>query len=319
MTDFSQRESVQLKSATLFQGGALADVGIRNAGFEDVFGTEIDADIASVSRDNGFNPHVVNMLHVKAEDFASRYGEIDSLHASTPCPNFSIVRAGRSEETSEDISLAQATVDFIDVFLPKIFTLENVTKYRLSKSFAIITDCLDRLGYNWSFTLINCADFGVPQARKRLLLRAVRKGFVLPELPRPEAHVGWYPAIRDLELRSGKLTDFMLSHAPPKVLEGGIWLINTRELHGNTEGSLYTAICGDEPSYTIVRGGTNRHKVVSPVGTKTLTTRALARLMSVPDSYILPKSDGLATTILGNGVPSRMMEIVYSQLRRAVR
>lgn len=41
-----------------------------------------------------------------------------------------------------------------------------------------------------------------------------------------------------------------------------------------------------------------------------MTARALARFQSVPDSYVLPASDKLACTVIGNGVPCKLYEAI---------
>ncbi|NJO93207.1 MAG: DNA cytosine methyltransferase [Hydrococcus sp. RM1_1_31] len=60
----------------------------------------------------------------------------------------------------------------------KWITLENVWGYRNFQSFAIIVNSLRQLGYAIGYQKLNAADFGTPQNRERLWLRAVRLDFV---------------------------------------------------------------------------------------------------------------------------------------------
>jgi DNA (cytosine-5)-methyltransferase 1 len=80
---------------------------------------------------------------------------------------------------------------------PRVFTLENVGAYARSQSYRLICHALDRLGYMWHAEVLNSADFGVPQTRRRLILRAV-KDALLPGLAAPDPWVGWYAAIEDI-------------------------------------------------------------------------------------------------------------------------
>jgi site-specific DNA-cytosine methylase len=46
-----------------------------------------------------------------------------------------------------------------------------------------------------------------------------------------------------------------------------------------------------------------------------MTSRALARFMSFPDSYALPKTNSLATTILGNAVPPLLGQAMIESVK----
>ena len=50
----------------------------------------------------------------------------------------------------------------------------------------------------------------------------------------------------------------------------------------------------------------------------TMTSRALARFQSCPDTYVLPTNNKLASTIIGNGVPCLLSEAIMRQLKEAL-
>lgn len=178
--------------ATLFSGGEGVGVGARDAGIEHVWGIERDADIAEVARANGFGVMVGDVRDVDP----GRLDRPDILHASPPCPSFSQANC-RGGETAEDVSLASAVVRFLDALRPRVFTLENVIPYRRSLSWGLIRAELFGLGYMVTVERVNAADFGVPQTRRRMVVRAVSGG-LLPPLPPREEWRGWYEAIEDL-------------------------------------------------------------------------------------------------------------------------
>lgn len=182
-----------MKAATLFTGGGLADIGIEQAGFEMAWGIEIVPDIADVARRN-LN-HKIIAADILTVDPAT-LDRVDALHASPPCPNFSQAKAGR-RETEADKALARQVARFVEVLRPKIFTLENVWAYRISESWGIIRDALYLAGYWLDIGHVNSADHGVPQTRKRMIVRALL-GQMVPYLPLAGRWVGWYEAIEDL-------------------------------------------------------------------------------------------------------------------------
>ena len=179
--------------ATLFSGFGGVDIGAMQAGLTPLWSIEYDAAIAKVAASNfGHRIHVGDILECDPHDFE----RVDVLHASPPCPNFSVANTA-SSETELDIALAAKVVEFIAVLQPSIFTLENVWAYRQSSSWQRINDALWELGYWVAVDHVNAADHGVPQTRKRMIVRAIKGGFV-PYLPEPVRWVSWYEAIEDI-------------------------------------------------------------------------------------------------------------------------
>lgn len=181
-----------MKSASLFTGFGGADVGVQMAGYEITWGIEYDDVIAQVARDNGLPVTTADVLNCDPADFE----RVDHLHASPPCPNFSVAKAGATE-TEHDIALADKVAEFITILRPRTVTIENVPAYRKSQSYQRILKAITDAGYMYDATIVNAADFSVPQTRRRLIVRAVLGGMI-PPLPKPTRWIGWYEAIEDL-------------------------------------------------------------------------------------------------------------------------
>lgn len=206
--------------ATLFSGGELVGVGARAAGLSHLWGCEIDPAIAEVARANGFESIVADVLDIDPSTLAIP----DVLHASPVCTRASVAN-NNAGEAPLDIAMGEKIAQFIDVMKPRIFTLENVFPYRKFKAFQIVLDALSRNGYMWDYDNLNAADFGVPQTRRRLVLRAIRGG-LLPNLPNKVPWVGWYQAIEDLipTLPASRFAKWQLDRLPEElktVLIGG--------------------------------------------------------------------------------------------------
>jgi len=362
--------------ATLFSGGEGVGIGARAAGLQHIWGIENDDRIAQVARANGFPVITADVT----EENPSRWECPDILHASPPCPNFSCAKQG-AVETQDDVNMARAIARFITTLQPVVFTLENVWAYRKSRAWRIVADALE--GYWYDVGHINAADFGVPQTRRRMIVRAVR-GRLLPALPEPEPWRGWYDAIADLipslprsafanwqmaGLRSLGLdllvdsagypdTDGIRTPVQRRSDEPANTIVANharRPMRAFIVGGQYGQPAGtavrspqvkaeDEPSFVVtatykgdwrafVVDGANAGRaptirnVADPIFTidaarnsrhprtmcvdgqvVKLSVRALARLQSFPDSYVLPDNQTLAAQVVGNAVPPLLYE-----------
>lgn len=317
---------------TLFSGGEGVGVGLTAAGLHHAWGIEYDAQIAAVAQANGFD---VRVADVRAVDYAA-LPRVDWLHASPSCTRASVANANAGE-AREDIETAAAVVRALDAQQPAIFTLENVWRYRTFKAFRDICDALGRHGYIWTYSHENAASYGVPQTRKRLILRASRG--LLPPMPQPVPWVGWYAAIEDLlpTLPKSKLAPWQLARLPEE-LRGSVLVSKTADKFGdghrqlsepaqtiganehgskailvagllNTNGTKLTRRDGGEPSFTVTTS-LNQKDVRAAVGVRvvSMTPRCLARFQSVPDSYWLPDGRALAAKVIGNMVPPLLMQ-----------
>jgi len=240
--------------STLFSGGELAGIGMQAAGWQHLWGVEFVAEIAAVAVMNGF--HNILVEDVRFVDFA-RLERPNHLHASPVCKNASIAKAG-GKETEWDIECAQAICRAIRLLKPRTFTLENVYGYRKFQSYKIICECLNELGYWWEQHHLNAADFGTPQTRKRLFVRATQSDHLQP-LPAPTRWIGWYEAIKDLipALPETKFAEWQIRRLPVSLKTVLIDGRNTRT--GNTErGTLKEQ---DSPAFAVTAGdGCGRHR-----------------------------------------------------------
>src|SRR5439155_5392630 len=101
--------------------------------------------------------------------------EIELVADGPPCQSFSISKipkGGRSSRDPRD-GLPFHFVRFVRRIRPRMFVFENVPGL-LSKSkgrvFNELVRSLRSLGYNVNYDVLNAADYGVPQIRKRLFL-----------------------------------------------------------------------------------------------------------------------------------------------------
>lgn len=238
-----------MRGATLFSGGGGVECLLKNL-IDFVHAVEYDAAIAAVYAAN-IGDHVT-VAKVQDVDYGA-WGQLDYLHASPVCKEFSNAKTGGTEGDG-DITSALAVVRALEATQPKIFTLENVQGYARSQSYKLICQALTEAGYMWHADVLNAADYGVPQTRRRLILRAV-KDALLPGLPAPRPWVGWYAAIEDLipTLPSSRFAEWQLARLPEDMKDVLIDSKNTGQEYGKKHRER------QEPSFTVVTDAKPSH------------------------------------------------------------
>ncbi len=216
-----------------------------------------------------------------------------------------------------DKETAKSTADFIDAVKPRVVTIENVKGYKDSEAMKIITQALDKNGYKWDADVYNAADYGGYTSRERLIVRAVKDG-ELPEKPKKQPRKsGWLEAVEDilptLTVKESGVAPWM--DARLKV-DGIDWQKVEKPLY--VMGSAYADgkiphAYGDEILPTL---RTKSGDVIIMPGGKVLRAdgRVLARITGLGDDYKLPKTESLAHTIIGNGIPVQLTQGVIAPL-----
>jgi DNA (cytosine-5)-methyltransferase 1 len=170
-------------AVVLFAGGGGIEAGMAQAGIRPVIAVEFDPSKPDLSRaiakthHRNFSEYGCRVVQLTVQEVAQS-GFLgfprhpDYLHASPVCANFSqahTAKAGKGGETNDDLTAAIAITEAIRQLQPRVFTLENVPRYQNSQSFSIILSALELEGYSVDYSVINMADFGLPQARRRLV------------------------------------------------------------------------------------------------------------------------------------------------------
>lgn len=306
-----------MKAGTYFSGGGLVEEGLKGI-IDPVVAVEYDRKISGVYRNN-FGQHIVtaDVRDVDPKELVKQIdGEVEYFHASPVCKNYSQAKSN-SGEVELDKETAKSTADFIDAVKPRVVTIENVKGYKDSEAMNIITKALDKNGYTWDSDVYNAADYGGYTSRERLIVRAVKDG-ELPEKPKKQPRKGgWLEAVEDilptLTVKASGVAPWM--DARLKV-DGIDWQKVEKPLY--VMGSAYADgkiphAYGDEILPTL---RTKSGDVIIMPGGKVLRAdgRVLARITGLGDDYKLPKTESLAHTIIGNGIPVQLTKGVIAPL-----
>lgn len=306
-----------MKAGTYFSGGGLVEEGLKGI-IDPVVAVEYDRKISGVYRNN-FGQHIVtaDVRDVDPKELVKHIdGEVEYFHASPVCKNYSQAKSN-SGEVELDKETAKSTADFIDAVKPRVVTIENVKGYKDSEAMKIITHALDKNGYTWDADVYNAADFGSYTNRERLIVRAVKDG-ELPEKPKKQPRKGgWLEAVEDilptLTVKESGVAPWMDARLKADGID---WQKVEKPLY--VMGSAYADgkiphAYGDEILPTL---RTKSGDVIIMPGGKVLRAdgRVLARITGLGDDYLLPKTESLAHTIIGNGIPVQLTKGVIAPL-----
>ena len=306
-----------MKAGTYFSGGGLVEEGLKGI-IDPVVAVEYDRKISGVYRNN-FGQHIVtaDVRDVDPKELVKQIdGDVEYFHASPVCKNYSQAKSNGGE-VELDKETAKSTADFIDAVKPRVVTIENVKGYKDSDAMKIITKALDKNGYKWDADVYNAADYGGYTSRERLIVRAVKDG-ELPEKPKKQPRKsGWLEAVEDilptLTVKESGVAPWMDARLKADGID---WQKVEKPLY--VMGSAYADgkiphAYGDEILPTL---RTKSGDVIIMPGGKVLRAegRVLARITGLGDDYLLPKTESLAHTIIGNGIPVQLTQGVIAPL-----
>ena len=342
------------KVISLFAGAGGIDYGFEAAGYETCFTNDFNADCCSTLLTNRSWPVIERPIEdVPAKQILSesglKVGDAHVLIGGPPCQPFSKSGYWANGNTGRlKDPRAQTLIEYmrcVDELLPEVFLLENVhgISYSgkeeglllLAKMMAQINE---RRGtsYQGSWSVLNTADYGVPQARKRFFLVAHRDGkiFTFPNrthasLPldtgqrghlrqhvRPYVtawdaigHISPSPD-EDLAVK-GRWTGLL-----PSIPEGENYLWHTNRKGGlplfgwrRRYWSFLLKLAKDRPSWTIQA---QPGPAIGPFHWKNrrLSVQEMAAIQTFPESLTFAGGRVSIQRQLGNAVPSLMAEVL---------
>lgn len=196
---------------SLFSGCGGAALGIHDAGFEVRAFVEWEKAACDTLRINWVgkektvkqkrDPAILNVdiTKLSAEDLLKaadlRLGEATILEGGFPCQGFSFAnsRHNNDDHTTDKRNLLYLElVRILRGTLPKTFMLENVPgliSMEKGKVIRMICNDLANSGYNVNWELLNAADYGVPQNRKRIFIIGERNDVLILKGDTPQFHI----------------------------------------------------------------------------------------------------------------------------------
>lgn len=336
----------------LFSGCGGASLGFKKAGFKIVAAVDVDHSACKTYAANvGVRPIEGDIRNMTGEEILKNSGlsrgQVDIVVGCPPCQGFSSLRRTRKRDSPDDRDdlLMVFARRIVEIF-PRMAIFENVPGILRGRGKAFLTRFVKKLekhGYFPIGKLLNAADFGVPQQRKRLILIFAREEAITEEL-RPilpsETHahpnlaeklglLPWvtvYDRIADLpSLENGQETPKFQVHKAPNHKEstlerirripknGGsrtslpshLWLPCHRKMKGRGAESVYGRMAWQKTSPTITSRCTIPAcgRFIHPEQDRAITPREAARLQSFDDECIFEGTLESITWQIGNAMP----------------
>jgi DNA (cytosine-5)-methyltransferase 1 len=156
----------------LCAGGGGQALGLEMAGFHHAAAVEYEPQYCTTLRKNRPHWNVIqqDIRNLRHQDFTG----IDLLAAGVPCPPFSI--ASKQLGASDDRDMFPAALDLVEKTRPRAVLFENVPGFASAKFEPYrrgLLQKLSKLGYQPQWTILQAADYGVPQLRPRFVLVAL--------------------------------------------------------------------------------------------------------------------------------------------------
>lgn len=344
-----------LKIVDLFAGVGGLTYGFMKAGCEVVLANEIDSEIAQSYKQNHKGTEVINedITSLDIEKTFGKYkGSIDIVIGGPPCQGFS-QKGSRKTINDERNFLFRYFFEVVKFLEPQFFLMENVPNLLSAENGLFkheIEELFGDIGYKLDAKVLNAADFGVPQSRRRAFILG-HLGDNVIKLPEGNARkVSIEEAIGDLAfLESGEgskeqsypidpSSDYQRSmrdgmdrlhnhiatrHSDEtinklKMIPVGMGkeVLPKELLTKSIYSGTWSRMIAEEQSVTITtRFDTpSSGRFTHPRLHRCITVREAARIQSFPDSFIFHGMKSSQMKQVGNAVPPLLGEAIANAI-----
>lgn len=335
----------RLTAIDLFCGAGGLSEGLRQAGFSVLGASDVNSLACRTYRSNHKRVKLwegdVRRLSPRRvmKELGLRSGDLGLLAACPPCQGFSRMRTRNGAQRNRDHrnDLVFEVVRFARSMRPVCVMLENVPGLSRNRRFQRFRTSLESLGYRVVWAVLDTADFGVPQRRRRLVLLASRFG--IPSFANASPRRSTVrEAIGNLispAHSKDELHNYVTVRAPAIMSriraiphDGGSRIAlgwqDQLACHVRSDGfkDVYGRMAWSEPAPTITCGCINPSKgrFLHPNADRAVTLREAALLQTFPKTYRFPLDRGRypVAELIGNALPPEFIRRHAAGLRRLI-
>lgn len=319
----------KFNAVDLFAGCGGLSEGLRQAGFRTIAACEIDPVAVATYRINHPDVHVFEEDIRRVDPSLMREflnGEpLHLLAGCPPCQGFSSLRRLNKKRSVRDgrNSLVDEYYRFIDELRPLTIMMENVPGLQNYFKFQDMLKKLKGIGYRFDTAVVNVANYGVPQRRKRLILvgSLLNEISIAPRINIKKTVAMCIGSMESVEETLDPLHKIVAKHTE-KIMEmirqipknGGSrtdlpkrYILECHKRENVGFNDVYGRLKWDDYSSTITGGCLNPSKgrFLHPSEDRSISAREAALLQTFPKEYKFPK-DATKTKIslmIGNALP----------------
>ena len=238
-----------------------------------------------------------------------------------PCQGFSL--SGNRVVTDERNNLYLEMIKIVQHIQPEYIVMENVEGLRSMLNGKIeqkIIEDYKNIGYEINVTILNSADYGVAQTRRRVIFVGNRIGGTNYH-PQPFLDKEHYKTLgeeiaRFMDMPENKEINHIITRHTKEMKKKIQEVPEGMSLYGNYSDA-WKKSPWDKPSCTVKEnhGGVNLH----PKLPRVLTPRELAALQSFPDDFIFKGAKKWQLVQIGNAVPPLLGNAIGVAVEKALR
>jgi len=277
-----------------------------------------------------------NVLHEDVRKLEiDKLQECDAFAFGFPCNDFSIV--GETKGLNGNFGpLYSYGVKYLETHQPKFFIAENVgglSSANDGKAFKMILDSLKNAGYKLTPHLYKFEDYGVPQARHRIIIVGIRNDIHVDyKVPAP-THLGSHKTASDAltnPVISANADNHIFTAQSKQVVERlkhiapgeNAWSDSIPEhLRLNVKGArlsnIYKRLHPEKPAYTVTGSGGGGTHMYHWEENRALTNRERARLQTFPDDFIFVGGKESVRKQIGMAVPPQGIMVIFQAILKS--
>jgi DNA (cytosine-5)-methyltransferase 1 len=360
-TNKKERKHInELTFIDLFSGAGGITIGLMNAGFKPLLAADFDKWVAATHKHNfpeiPFIEGDLSNKIIKKEIISKlKNKKVDLVIGGPPCQGFSIFGKRRFVNTKEynphidpRNKLVYTFLDYVKTIKPNWFIMENVVGLANMDNGLFLKKLLKEfksIGYeDVDWKIINTADYGVPQKRRRCIIIGNRTNHIIP-WPKPtfyEEPKDWQKSYRNVgevidDLIPNESHNKYFNHNPMKhafeISERMKYIEEGKKMdlsklpknlqYGKNTGKLiknfshvYKRLNRKTPSSTLVPG----HSAfpIHPFLNRQITVREAARIQTFPDNIEFLGSQTEQCRQVGNAFPCLAAEHIGNFIKKAI-